>query len=111
MLTMATDETRHYVQTLKRLKTRYTSWAARMRATDRYAERSGHTSNDAIGNALLMWANEQDPEALAGMLEPYLNQFQKMWIEKDKALNGEGGPTIVNETKVLGKEARKRKQG
>jgi hypothetical protein len=84
MLTMATEETRHYVQTLKRLKTQYTSWAARIRATERYADRSGHTSNDAIGNALWMWAKDQDPEEMARKLEPYLDQFQQMWIEKDK---------------------------
>lgn len=86
MLTMATDETRHYIQTIKRLKTQYTSWAASMRASDAYSGREGHTSNDAIGNALFMWAREQPIEELAKTLEPYVDRFQKLWIERD------GGP-------------------
>lgn len=86
MLTMATERpTRHYFQTFQWLKNQYTAWAANMRATKTYASRQGHTSNDAIGNALFMWAREQDAEQLARLLEPYLNRFQEIWGEKDEA--------------------------
>ncbi len=85
MFTMATEErtTRHYIQTLQWLKNQYTAWAANMRATRTYATRPGHTSNDAIGNALFMWAREQNAEELAKKLEPYLNRFQGIWDEKE----------------------------
>jgi len=85
MFTMATDDrTRHYFQTFQRLKNQYTAWAANMRATATYASRQGHTSNDAIGNALFMWARDQDPEELAKALEPYVNQWQEMWDGRDE---------------------------
>jgi hypothetical protein len=95
MLTMATDErTRHYFQTFQRLKNQYTAWAANMRATATYASRQGHTSNDAIGNALFMWAREQDPEKLAKLLEPYLNQWQEMWDAREGAAEATGQPWL-----------------
>lgn len=114
MLTMATEETRHYFQTIQRLKKQYTAWAGTMRATDAYADRPGHTSNDAIGNALFMWAREQDPEELAKTLAPYVERFQKIWLERDGAAKpgteegGEEGAVVTN-TKVLGKEQKKGK--
>lgn len=79
MLTMATHETRHYFQTTSRLKGLFTAWAASMRTRKAFEDAEGYVSNDAFGNALFLWAMEQDQEELAESLKPYVMQFLETW--------------------------------
>ena len=70
-----------YFRTTPKLRGLYNRLTGELRATDAISSKRGYTSNDAIINALLMWAAEREPEELARELGPYLAHFEGVWDE------------------------------
>ncbi|WP_254053232.1 hypothetical protein [Singulisphaera sp. GP187] len=59
----------------------YNRLTGALRATDALSSKKGYTSNDAIINALLLWAADRDPDDLAEDLGPHLTHFEDVWDE------------------------------
>jgi hypothetical protein len=93
MLAMKPGVTRHYVQTTKSLKKLYNFWAERIKTTKACAGRDGPT-NDAIGNALFLWARDQDVEEMSRNLLPYIERFEQQWAGVLDAKRDEGNPGV-----------------
>jgi len=70
-----------YFRTTPKLRGCYNRLTGAIRATEVIASKKGYTSNDAIINALLLWAADRDPEALAHELGSYLAHFEAIWDE------------------------------
>lgn len=82
MLTMETKVIRHFFQTTPKLKKLYVAWAGLMKGTKLGLSRESLTQ-DALGNALWLWARAQDPEEIARILEPYVDEFQAAWESRE----------------------------
>lgn len=79
MLVMAKEKgLKVYYRTTPKLKGRYRALMGNLRATDAYSAR-GYTSNDAIVNAFILWADGRDPEEVARMLLPFVDEFDAIW--------------------------------
>ncbi|WP_020467197.1 hypothetical protein [Singulisphaera acidiphila] len=70
-----------YFRTTPKLRGFYNRLTGALRATDTLASKPGYTSNDAIINALLLWAADRDPDDLARELDPHIRHFEGIWDE------------------------------
>lgn len=70
-----------YFRTTPKLRGFYNRLTGALRATDALSSKPGYTSNDAIINALLLWAADRDPEDLVKELGPHLALFEGIWDE------------------------------
>lgn len=82
MATMAKDHgLKIYFRTTPKLRGFYGRLTGALRATDALSSKPGYTSNDAIINALLLWAADRDPDDLAEELGPHITHFEGIWDE------------------------------
>ena len=82
MATMAKDNgLKIYFRTTPKLRGFYNRLTGALRATDVLSSKTGYTSNDAIINALLLWAADRDPDDLAQELGPHITHFEGIWDE------------------------------
>lgn len=82
MVTMAKDAgLKIYFRTTPKLRGFYNRLTGALRATDTLSSKKGYTSNDAIINALLLWAAARDPDELARELGSYIEHFEGVWDE------------------------------
>jgi|GEM_PF-2965237 len=70
-----------YFRTTPKLRGFYNRLTGTLRATEVISSKKGYTSNDAIINALLLWAAERDPEELARTLQGHIEDFEGTWGE------------------------------
>ncbi|WP_406699213.1 hypothetical protein V5E97_10085 [Singulisphaera sp. Ch08] len=70
-----------YFRTTPKLRGFYNRLTGALRATDELSSKKGYTSNDAIINALLLWAADRDPDDLARELAPHIAHFEEIWDE------------------------------
>lgn len=79
MLTMSKNEERKYFRTTPEFRGLLGRLKANLVSTKVFSDRHGYTSDDAVMNALLLWANDDDIEKVAATLRPYLERFEKAW--------------------------------
>jgi len=97
----------HYYRTLPAYRGFFARLMGNLRATVRFAGRSGYLSNDAILNASWAWMVEMDPEALAESLEPHIARFEDAWKEAKPVAGGE--KPMTKGRKVVKKRKRNKK--
>jgi hypothetical protein len=109
MTTMAKDVgLKIYFRTTPKLRGVYNRLTGALRATDAISSKKGYTSNDAIINALLLWAAARDPEDLARDLGSYIEHFEGIWDEvlaSGPAVPEDEGPPEAPVKKRRGKAA------
>lgn len=119
MLTMGTDVTRYFVQTTTQLSRLYKAWVGAMAGTQVCLRRPASVTKDTLGNALLLWARVQPPDKLAKMLEPFMDEFDRVWASRDGAETAEpwrssavrdSSPGDVSETQVLPEKKQPKKR-
>lgn len=94
MLRMATKAYKLYFRTTAEFRGIKDLLKGHLRTNKRISERPKATSQDALINAILLWAVDQTPDELAEKIDPYLKRYEQAW---DKLLKGEGAePEIVN---------------
>jgi hypothetical protein len=86
MFAMATNrDKRQNFRTLPRFKAVLNRLVGNIRATERFARRDKHLTQEAIMNASWLWMAEMDPETLAVALEPFIARWETEWEAADCA--------------------------
>jgi hypothetical protein len=112
MLAMGTDVTRWFVQTTNHLHRTYQAWVGAMKGTKVALGRDIPPNKDTFGNALWLWARAQPPEKLAQMLEPYMDEWDRIWTAREGAAEATGQPwlpgSVRDQTPLLSEPPRRR---
>jgi hypothetical protein len=96
MIVMAREKgLKVYFRSTSKLRGVYNRVMGNLRATEVFSSRKGYTSNDAIMNAFVLWADQTDPDEVAKLLEPYVGRFQVLWSKEDGLPDAVGGPAVV----------------
>jgi hypothetical protein len=95
MLVMAREKgLKVYYRTTPKLKGLYDGLMGKLRATDTFSSRGRRTSNDAIVNAFVLWADGKDPEEVARMFLPFVDKYDRIWA--DVPTDNPGPRDVVN---------------